>query len=341
MRRKNGTGTVYKLSGKRRKPFVARTASTLNEETGVMESKYIGYFETRDEANIALAEYNKGFMTGEMPTLEEVYQRFMKKKRTQGKSENTFKMYESSWKYMQRHKDVSIGAIKTYDIQSVIDDLVDRGLGYSTCDKVKKQYSQLFQLAMADDYIQKDYSKAVDIPKKPESDIRIFSAEDRQKIKENTYKDKIVGTIAVMIYTGLRVGELLNLTTFSVDTEQKFIFGGGKTEAGKRRKIPISDFVLPFLKQAKEISEDGFLFQWDYSHYLDLYRQALNKLNIEYLSPHKCRKTFTTLLHRSGISPVIITDLVGHVDFETTDKYYINVADEERAKAVQKMTKII
>ncbi len=341
MRRKNGTGSIIKLAGNRRKPFAARTSAELNEKTGKMEYKYIGYFETRDEANIALAEYNKGFVTGEMPTLEEVYQRFLKKKQTKGRSEATIRMYTETWKHMKKHKDVPIGAIKTYDIQDIIDDLVDRGIGYSTCDKVKQQYSQLFQLAMADDYIQKDCSKAVDIPKKPESDIRIFSAEDRQKIKDNAYKDKIVGTIAVMIYTGLRVGELLNLTTFSVDTDQKFIFGGGKTEAGKNRKIPISDFILPFLQKAKENSEDGYLFQWQYTHYLDLYKEALNKIGVEYLSPHKCRKTFTTLLHRSGISPVLITELVGHVDFETTDKYYINVADEERAKAVQKMTKIL
>lgn len=341
MRRKNGSGSVVKLSGKRRKPFAVRTPSTLDLEKGAFVFKYLGYFETVDEANVALANYNKGLQVGNVPTLGEIYQRFIRKKTTQGKSEATFRMYENTWKHMEKHKDVPINSIKTYDIQDIIDDLVDRGIGYSTCDKIKKQYSQLFQLAIADDYATKDYSKTVDIPKKPESDIRIFNEKDREKIKANAYKNKIIGTIAIMLFTGLRVGELLNLTTFSVDVNQKFIFGGGKTAAGKKRKIPISDFILPLLKTACDNSEDGYLFPWEYERYLDLYKEALKSIDVEYLSPHKCRKTFSTLLHRSGISSVIITELVGHVDFETTDKYYISVEDIERSKAIETMVKIL
>lgn len=51
-RRDNGTGTIYKLSGKRRKPWVAR--SPLMDIDGEMKQPFIGTFKTRKEAEDAL-----------------------------------------------------------------------------------------------------------------------------------------------------------------------------------------------------------------------------------------------------------------------------------------------
>ena len=49
LKRTNGSGTVYKLSGNRRKPWVAVKTLGWTEE-GKQEKKIIGYFEKEDEA---------------------------------------------------------------------------------------------------------------------------------------------------------------------------------------------------------------------------------------------------------------------------------------------------
>lgn len=58
MRRKNGDGSVYKLSGKRRKPWVARLTIgwDFNEEKqkSFPVYKFIGYYKTKEEAEMAL-----------------------------------------------------------------------------------------------------------------------------------------------------------------------------------------------------------------------------------------------------------------------------------------------
>ena len=63
MRLPNGFGSVYKLSGNRRKPWVARktTGWTFDEEKQKSYPIYafVGYYESRKEALTALAEYNK------------------------------------------------------------------------------------------------------------------------------------------------------------------------------------------------------------------------------------------------------------------------------------------
>ena len=63
LRLPNGFGNISKLPGNRRKPFRARVCvqCTLNKETERIEQKYknIGYYETYQDALIALTEYHK------------------------------------------------------------------------------------------------------------------------------------------------------------------------------------------------------------------------------------------------------------------------------------------
>lgn len=57
-RRPNGSGTVVKLSGKRKNPFQVRVNTRINAD-GYPAYNVIGYYPDRVAAGIALAEYNK------------------------------------------------------------------------------------------------------------------------------------------------------------------------------------------------------------------------------------------------------------------------------------------
>lgn len=56
MRRANGSGSVYKLSGKRRKPWIARITTGWAED-GKQQMKTIGTYATKKEAQAALDTY--------------------------------------------------------------------------------------------------------------------------------------------------------------------------------------------------------------------------------------------------------------------------------------------
>ena len=58
MRKPNGYGGISKLSGNRRRPYVARITETYTDE-GVQVYKVLGYFKTQEEALEELAKYNK------------------------------------------------------------------------------------------------------------------------------------------------------------------------------------------------------------------------------------------------------------------------------------------
>ena len=58
MKNPNGYGTVAKLSGNRRRPYMVRKTNGF-DKNGKQTYIIIGYYATREEGMIALAEYNK------------------------------------------------------------------------------------------------------------------------------------------------------------------------------------------------------------------------------------------------------------------------------------------
>ena len=56
MKKANGTGSITKLSGKRRKPYIVRVTLGWEEKTGKQLRKTIGIYSSQKEANKALAE---------------------------------------------------------------------------------------------------------------------------------------------------------------------------------------------------------------------------------------------------------------------------------------------
>ena len=81
MRAPNGYGTVYKLKGKRRRPWVVRvTVGYKPNKNGGLSPQvhYIGYYATQKEAYQARDEYNKKKDPGYIPVFAELADDFEK-----------------------------------------------------------------------------------------------------------------------------------------------------------------------------------------------------------------------------------------------------------------------
>ena len=91
MRAANGMGTVSKLSGKRRKPWLLRDNKRFNEETGKFERLALGVFETKKEAEI----YRIAYFTNNLDMLKKTDIKIHKKK------EKSIRIYQQ--KISQKH----------------------------------------------------------------------------------------------------------------------------------------------------------------------------------------------------------------------------------------------
>ena len=183
MKLPNGYGSVYKLSGNRRRPWIARK-TTGWDENGKQLYYTIGYFETRAKAMAALAEYNKNPIgeRGDI-TLKEIYGEWSKD-RYPKLSPKTVQSYEVAWNHLSTLENEKLKDIKTSHIQKIINDMNKKGLSRSSCHKVKVLAGLIYKHAMADDIVDKNYAEMVELPSNDTKKKEIFTDLEIKAIEE-------------------------------------------------------------------------------------------------------------------------------------------------------------
>ena len=211
MKMANGVGTVYKLSGNRRNPYIVR--KTVGWEIDVKTGKHkqiyvsIGYAPTRAKGLEMLMEYNKNPYDIEASkiTFSEVYEKWSAEKFPTISVSNV-KGYQASYKCCEALHNSIFKDLKLSDLQGIIDNC---GKNYSTLRKLKVLLNQMYDYAMKYELCNKDYSQYVDIlkfkNKNPNKTDRSPFTEDEINAlwvqKDNIY----VQIVLMLIYSGVRV----------------------------------------------------------------------------------------------------------------------------------------
>lgn len=342
MRLPNGYGSVYKLQGNRRRPWIARKTTSWCKDTGKQLYYTIGYFATQPEALEALIEYNKNPIgTKRDITLKDLYEKW-NASRYPKLATKTRQMYETAWNHLSKIEGMMFRDIKKSHMQDIIDNMVESKLSYSSCHKVKVLAVQLFTYAIADDIVHKNYASLIELPEDKSGKREPFTDLEIKAIEKLAKTNAWANTILILIYTGMRIGELLNLTRFNIDIEHMLITGGSKTEAGKDRIIPIHPKIQQHVKYWYNKNTDYLITRNDNKIRIDYYRKylyypALKEAGTRKLSPHSTRHTFGTLLDKAGANTKAIQDLIGHADYSTTANIYTHPDIEKLRKAIEMM----
>lgn len=337
----NGYGSVYKLSGNRRNPFVARKTTGFNDK-GHPVYQIIGYYVDRKTALLALAEHNKNPLAIDNNTItfKELFNIYKAVKYADA-TKSTINGYNSAFNNSESLHDMKFKDIKTSHLDDAI---IKCDLGHGTKKKMKILYSQLYEYAMANDIVNKDYSEYVTLGENKDKAIRIpFSQQEIKVLFEKEPNIPFVDTILILIYTGIRPGELLNLRPDDINLPEKyFIVTDSKTEAGENRLVPINEKILPFFERRAKAGHPYLLMQifsnkikqmsYDY-YYRGVFQPIMEQLGMSH-RPHDCRHTFATLLNNAEANRTSIKDLIGHSSFMTTEKIYTHKDIEELRKAI-------
>lgn len=347
MRNPNGFGTVYKLPGKRRRPWVARVTTgwdIITDEAGREKTKQnyqiIGYFEDKPSAITALGLHRLNPVSKKANiTLEEIYKEWSEGK-YQYISKPTADCYRAGWMHLSKFGKVVFKELRTAHIQTVIDGCHKAGKSRSTIEKIKVVAGQLYDYAMQNDIVSKDYSEFVNLPKSEKEEKSIFTDLEIQKLEKATGAVPWADTVMILIHTGMRISEMLNLTKFNIDMGSQTITGGIKTDAGKNRVIPIHLKIMPHIKkwydrngEALICKEQGKKMSDDYYRKY-CYYPTLKSLEIRPLNPHCCRHTFASILRKRGVDTKAIQLLMGHAQYAFTADVYTHTDMEELSKAV-------
>lgn len=327
-RRANGSGSVYKVGGKRRKPWIA-----------LKDGHSIGsYFATEREALTALASY-EAVQDIELFNLSVsgVYERWSKTAYQDCKP--SFKNdYANAWKHFPESlKAMRFRDVKAADVQSVIDSLFEKGKSKSVQNKVKSLFSFLCTFGMSNDIVNKNYASFLKVHEtEHRKDSSVFTFDELELViskadgPENDRKVQTAKIVMIYLFTGMRLSELLPLPVSAVhlDGNYPYLVGGEKTEAGRNRVIPIISTIRPHVQWFYDHATGDSLFSAyngnaDPKHWRERdYKPLLKSLGIPYHTPHGTRRSTATMAVEAQVDPAALQKIGGWKEFDTIQKHY-------------------
>lgn len=351
MRLPNGYGSVVKLGGKRRKPYAVRISSGRKKtDKGYIQTyKYLEYFEKQKEAYAYLADYNAGKAIPEhqsfteMPTFAQVYEEWLKFKKQLKKapSSSTIRNYGIAYRRFESLHQRKFTTIRTKDIQDIANTLKEKS--DSTVGMAKTTLSQMFEYGIKNEYCEKNYAELVTWEyTNPEEEMHVPFSENELKWLWDNKEEPFVDIILMMIYTGMRASEFINIKRKNVFLEQQYLIGGMKTEAGINRTIPIHDAVLPFFRRYYNQGNKTLCTSLkgevlSYTNFITGYwKPAVKRMKFEHI-PHDTRHTFITLADRYHVDDLCIKLIAGHAVSDITKGTYTHKTAAELLIEINKI----
>lgn len=341
MKNPNGYGGVTKLPGNRRRPYRARVTVGWSEREGqrpLQNYATIGYYATRTEAMMALAQYNRSpYDTDDRRmTFREVYLQW---------SPDYFLKYPSTRKVMSCAMvfcrsiwEVPLRDLRVTQLQNVITRM-DRSRGYQS--KVRSLMHMIYRWGLGRNIVDRDWSQFVELTAEAvDTPRRVFTPEEIDTLwrlwrsgadvpgEAPRFRGLgLLGSVLLLLYTGLRVGELLTLKKEDVDMERRCInLRGTKTRAARRR-VPLHREIIPvmaaLLSRAGEQSvlTDRAGDPMTYASYkYGWFDRVTAALGFPH-TPHDTRHTFVSALDTAGVRPGALRFIVGHSQRDVTDRY--------------------
>lgn len=352
VRRPNGSGQIIRLGGTRSRPFAVRVSSGYDERTGKPTVRYISYHANYVEAEAALVAYRNNPVAKPDMTLKQLYEEWSAVK-YRNLSYQTVANYEAAWKHLGRLGSMAVSIIRTGQLQLIIDTATyippykkgekkpeEKPLGRSSLEKIKALATLLFDYAVQNDIVDKNYAAFLTLPKANRTEKEAFSDMEVAQIEKAAQSGvKWADAVLTMICTGFRIEEFLTLTPFSVDLNAGTLTGGLKTDAGRNRVVPIHPKIRASVERwvsmggetlicegGKRISQKRFREK--------CYYPALEAAGVRRLTPHATRHTFASRLAAAGIDPVNIQKLIGHANYSVTANTYTHVDVATLSKAI-------
>lgn len=343
-RRPNNTGTVVKLSGKRRNPYCARVMSDERDIiTGKKKQICIGTFATREEALNALSIYSlkrSNAITNEearnlapdlfdkiqekthkkIPTFKEIYE-ILDAEEFSKLSNSARKGYKAWIKHFKSIYDRPINNITLADLQFVFD---NDGSKNGTQVHMKVLCSKIFEYAVIHQFISRDddYTSYIKIADYKQSTKHFaFDIDEIKKLQSADTPEAHL--LLIYIYTGLRVGELLHINRDNIHIDEKcdddgterlisYIVTGSKTAAGKNRIVPIHNDIKQFVIDELIEKEKRLIdvsYEWGFNK--NIMPMINNMLNTNH-TMHDTRVTFASLCQLYKVDVYARKKILGH-----------------------------
>ncbi len=279
----------------------------------------------------------------------------------------------------------NIGAHKMSAISSdfiqtqLINSMIDDGLSYSSIHKVYILINEIFRSGVKNGIIKNNPCEDVIEPKKEnlygkeirffdDSEIERFISQANKKYKNGKDMYKYGNILTLIIFTGLRGGELCALKWKDVDftgrkisiySHTNVIYEYGKnntktrkiveqsgTKTNKGRVLPLNDSAIKILKdQYNKIGGDKNAYVINGEKTIvpvDVISQSFTTIAKaaginDPQGVHTLRHTFASLMIRRGVDIKVVSQYMGHSSTAFTYDTYVHLVDAQLAVAIEQI----
>ena len=255
---------------------------------------------------------------------------FLSSKELEGCSKRTINYYKETLDKFENKFKKSIKDIKTDEIREYLTKhKIQTNCSAITIDNIRRILSSFFSWLENEDYIIKSPIRRIHKIKTTSVIKEIISDENIEKIRDYCSNIRDLAIVELLISTGIRVGEIVNLNINDIDFENRSCIVLGK--GNKQREVYFDAKTKIHLKQyiSKRKDNNNALFvslkkphqRLSISGIELIIRNLGNKTNIKKIHPHKFRRTLATMAIDKGMPIEQVQKLLGHVKIETTMHY--------------------
>lgn len=282
-------------------------------------------------------------------------------------------MYRAAQKHMGALDGMGISKIKTADIDVLLISAAEEGLSHRSLSILRMTIGQIFDYAIDNRVVDYNPADRAKVPAGSGKQVRrALTDEEQTMIRSLPHRAQTAAMI--MMYAGLRRGELLALTwddidldasTITVNKTLEFVSGkpqiknSPKTEAGNRvvtipeilaeylRNVPHTTSIVCPNASGKYMSATAWNKLWK-SYIIDLnitYGAAAGMskhnphgipISIDFTA-HCLRHTYATLLYKAGVDVLTAQYLLGHADVQTTLGIYTHLDAKLKQRGLDKL----
>lgn len=265
--------------------------------------------------------------------------------------------------------EIELKKLKPMHLQEVLNGMYAKGLSDHSVNDAKIIASAILDFAMDNDLLFRNVFVHVSVPKRGKAK-RLPITEEQKDLILRTWQGHRMGVaVLVMLFCGLRRGEIIALTWNDVDMDAMTIsvtkaatfscnqadIKCPKTEAGNRI-VPFPAQLLPIFKEARRnralyvcpaadgsmMTNTAWTTSWNsYMHYLniqaggrDASRSNPKVVAMNRFTAHQLRHTYATMLYDAGVDVKTAQDLLGHADSTVTMNIYTHLSAKKKEKAL-------
>mgnify|MGYP001013037454 FL=1 len=225
-------------------------------------------------------------------------------------------------------------------IRTILNELKQNGASDSYAHIYARVFRTFVNFMVDEGYIYQPIK--FDMPRVGKKKLLVLDKNKVEGLIDNCINKRDKAIILMLVDTGLRCAELINLNWGDLDLEK----GVGYVRCGKGRKDRIILFGKRTKKAIKKYQKDVDsspeqpLFQTDehrrfsYGGMRSMMDRIKRRSGID-VTPHALRRSFATISSTNGMDLYVLQELMGHTTLEMT-RHYVQMTEEDLMKAYKK-----